>query len=258
MQKQEAIKSLKFLGWLLLLLLVVGLIVAAAKRKDIERTKSVNVQIAALPDGENLITQGDVFALIERSFGNSLEGLRHSEVNVERIERILKEYPFVLDAEAFINAQNIIEIDIQQRVPVLRIIDKIGVSYYLDEFGQRLPLSKNYTARVLIATGNIPPFVPDFQEREQHTLHHIYELVQKIVAKPFLWAMTEQIYVNNKNQFTLIPKLGKQKIRLGKYDLIEEKLENLEIFYQQAVAEKGWRLYKEIDLQYEGQVVGVK
>ena len=148
MQKQDAIKSLKFLGWLLLAIIVVGLIVAAAKRKDVERTKAVSVQITPLPDWENLITQGDVFALINRSFGNNLEGLRHNEINVERIERILKDYPFVLDAEAFIDAQNTVQIDIQQRVPILRIIDKIGASYYLDEFGQKLPPSKLYSKGV--------------------------------------------------------------------------------------------------------------
>ena len=111
---------------------------------------------------------------------------------------------------------------------------------------------------MLIATGNIPPFIPDFEEREQHTLNHVYALAKKIIAIPFLWAMTEQIYVDNKNEFTLIPKMGKQKIRLGKYELIEDKLENLAIFYQQAITQKGWQVYEEIDVRYKGQVVGVK
>ena len=86
----------------------------------------------------------------------------------------------------------------------------------------------------------------------------MYALAKKIIAIPFLWAMTEQIYVDNKNEFTLIPKMGKQKIRLGKYELIEDKLENLAIFYQQAITQKGWQVYEEIDVRYKGQVVGVK
>lgn len=258
MQRQEIIKTLKFLGWIALVFLIIGLLVAAAKRKDVERTKSVDVTIQALPNGENLITQGDVFELLDKSFGYALDGLRHSEVNVERIERILKSYPFVKTANAFIDAENIVKIDIQQRVPVLRIIDKMGVSYYFDEGGEKLPMSKNYTARVLIATGNIPPYVPDFKDREEHTLNHIYDLGQKVLANPFLWNMVEQIYVNNRNEYTLIPKLGNQKILLGKYDEMDNKLENLEIFYKNAIATKGWRIYKTIDLRYDGQVVGVK
>ena len=90
MQRQEIIRTLKFLGWIALVFLLIGLLVAAAKRKDVERTKSVDVTIQALPNGENLITQGDVFSLLDKSFGFALDGLRHSEVNVERIERILK------------------------------------------------------------------------------------------------------------------------------------------------------------------------
>ena len=36
------------------------------------------------------------------------------------------------------------------------------------------------------------------------------------------------------------------------------KLEKLKVFYQQAIANEGWRKYKNIDLRYKGQVVAEK
>ena len=56
----------------------------------------------------------------------------------------------------------------------------------------------------------------------------------------------------------MAPKLGNQKIFLGKYDNIEIKLENLKIFYQKAIAQEGWRKYKNIDLRFKGQVIAEK
>jgi len=256
LKKQELLKTLKLLGWIALVGIIVWSISAAAKQKSDSKTKAIIVDIASLPKGDNLITISDVLMILDKSFGPSLEGVPQSSIDIERVERVLEKDPFVLEADAFLDAENNIQISIAQRIPVLRILDKLGVHYYLDKMGKRLPLSKNYTARVLIATGNIPPFIPDFSEREQHLLKATFELAQKILANEFLWAMVEQIYVNNKNEFILIPKLGKQKIYLGNIDNINDKLENLNLFYQKGIANTGWEKYEAIDLRYKGQVVG--
>ncbi|MEM6321373.1 MAG: hypothetical protein AAF960_27190 [Bacteroidota bacterium] len=251
-------RTLKRLGWLALLLLVGVLLVKMVERKSTAKMVEVSIDITHLPSGNDLITRGDVFEILDRSFGMSMEGLPQNEVNIERIERVLKENPFVLDAEAFIGANNAIQIDIQQRVPVVRIIDKLELSYYFDSEGNRLPTSKHFTARVLTATGNIPPYTPEFLERPKHALNRLFHLSKKILADDLFRPMVEQIYVNNKREYILVPKLGNQKILLGTYNRMDEKLENLKIFYQKAVANVGWRKYKTIDLRYKGQVVTVK
>jgi len=56
--------------------------------------------------------------------------------------------------------------------------------------------------------------------------------------------------------FVLIPKLGKQKIYLGTYENMPEKLANLKLFYSKAIAEEGWQKYSAFDLRYDGQIVG--
>ncbi len=258
MDQQEVTKTLKRLGWIALVFLVIGIVVSAIEKKQATKTVAVEVNIQHLPDGNDLITKGDVLTLLDRSFGFSMEGIPQDIVNVERIERVLEEDPFVLNADAFIDARNVVQIEITQRIPVIRIIDKMELSYYLDKDGNRLPLSKHFTARVLIATGNIPPHIPDFLEREQHLLYQIFELSKKILNDAFFYPMIEQIYVNNNKEFILIPKLGNQTILFGRYENVAIKLENLKIFYQKAIAEEGWRKYKTINLKFKGQVVAEK
>ena len=258
MQQKEVIRTLKRLGWIALLLLIGVILVNMVEKKQTAKTAEVAVNIAHLPDGNDLLTRGDVFEILDRSFGFSMEGIPQNTVDVERIEKVLKENPFVLDAETFIGANNTVQIDIEQRIPVLRIIDKMGASYYFDIDGNKMPTSKHFTARVLVATGNISPHTPEFMERKNHPLNQLFDLSKKLLADELYRPMMEQIYVNNKREYILAPKLGNQKIFLGKYDNIEIKLENLKIFYQKAVAQEGWRKYKNIDLRFKGQVIAEK
>ncbi len=258
MQQKEVIRTLKRLGWLALILLVGVILINMVEKKQTAKTAEVVVDIEHLPDGNDLLTRGDVFEMLNRSFGYSMEGIPQNTVDVERIEKVLKENPFVLDAEVFIGADNSIQIDIEQRIPVIRIIDKMEASYYFDMDGNKMPTSKHFTARVLVATGNISPHTPEFMERKNHPLNQLFDLSKKILTDDLYRPMIEQIYVNNKREYILAPKLGNQKIFLGKYNNIDIKLENLKIFYQKAIANEGWRKYKNFDLSYKGQVVAEK
>ncbi len=257
MQK-EVTSTLKRLVWIILILLVGVVLVKMIEKKQTTKTIGVAINITHLPDGNDLLTRGDVFEMLDRSFGSSMEGIPQNLVDVERIEKVLKENPFVLDAEAYIGANNTVQIDIAQRIPIIRIIDKMELSYYFDKDGNKMPTSKHFTARVLTATGNIPPHTPEFIDRENHLLNQLFDLGKKLLADELYHPMIEQIYVNAKREYTLIPKLGNQKILLGKYEQIDIKLENLKIFYNKAIANLGWRKYKTIDLRYKGQIVTEK
>jgi cell division protein FtsQ len=95
------------------------------------------------------------------SFGNTLEGTELGRLEVERMERVLEEDPFVLDAEAYIDQQNVLHVRITQREPLLRVLDNNGGNYYLDKNGVKMPPSKNFAARVLVATGMWRPIPPN-------------------------------------------------------------------------------------------------
>ncbi|MEO0779978.1 MAG: cell division protein FtsQ, partial [Bacteroidota bacterium] len=160
-----------------------------------------------------------------------------------------------LNADAFIDAAGKIHIELTQREPILRVIDKNGLNYYLDPSGRKMPLSPHFTARVLVATGNIPPFVPDFQKRKRHVLKDLFALTNTILDDDFMRVMVEQVYRSETGSYTLIPKLGYQKIVLGPYEAIDEKLERLRVFYREGIPYEGWQKYSTINLTFDGQVV---
>ncbi len=258
MNRKELNKMLVRIGWIAGLFGAAVLVISAVEKKEASLTKEILIDIQPLNDGNKLIDRQDILTTIDRSFGFKLEGLPLGEVDVERLERILEEDPFVLDADVFIDAKNNINIGIDQRAPILRIIDNNGLNYYLDKEGRKLPLSKHFSARVLVATGNIPPHTLGFLDRKRHRLKDLFELSQLILEDPFFNALVEHIHVSNQGEYVLIPKLGKQKIYLGRYSNAKDKLENLKIFYEEGLTREGWNKYVALDARYKGQVIGIK
>jgi len=255
MNQQEYWKFGKKLGWIVGFVLVGISVISAIEQKEASPVRGVFINIEPLDEEDLLITQEDILLTLERSFGYRMEGVQIANLNVARMERVLEEDPFIMDANVFVDAKNYVNITIQQRQPIVRVIDKNGLDYYMDKDGFRMPLSKHFTARVLVATGNLPPHTPLFLKKENDMLKNVFELTHTIMANPFLKAQIEQIFITNKREVILIPKLGDQKILLGAYDKMEEKLENLMIFYEKALPKEGWSKYKTINLKFKDQVV---
>lgn len=255
MNSKELIRTLKKLSWVALLFAAAAVVISAIEKKETSQVEEVRIEIGPLKDSTWMIRKGDILLTIERSFGYALERLPIVSVDVERLERVLEKDPFILDADVYVDARNRVNIEVEQREPILRIIDNNQLNYYLDRDGKKMPLSNHFAARVLVATGNIPPFVPDFEKREKHVLKDLYFITKTIREDAFMNALVEQIYVSNRGEYSIVPKIGDQKIILGSINNLDEKIERLKIFYKEALPYEGWQKYKTIDLRYEGQVV---
>jgi cell division protein FtsQ len=250
----ELMKSLKRIGWVSGLFFALIMIISAVERKQESSVQTVDIAIEKLPGGYLLINEDDVRELINRSFGFDLEGQSLVNINVNRIERELEDDPFVLNAEVNINARNQVQIEVSQREPILRIKDNNGLNYYVDKDGKKLPLSKHFTARTIVGTGSIAPHSPDFLERKQHTLKDIFQLTEVILQDEFWKSMFEQIHMSN-GEMILVPKVGDQKIKFGRFENHEDKLWRLRKFYEEGIAYEGWQKYRTIDLRFKDQVV---
>jgi cell division protein FtsQ len=243
------------LAWLMFLFIVVMIWFIARQRKANTFAEGVQVAVQPLPSGDKLISERDVRQALLQSFGNTLEGTELINLEVERMERVLEEDPFVQNADAYIDQNNQLHVRIEQREPVLRILDNNGGNYYLDAAGKKMPPSKNFAARVLVATGNVAPYTPEFREKRKSTLKDLFNLTQTLLADDFFGSFIQQVHINNAGEFILVPLVGDQKIVLGSARRLEDKLRRLKIFYQQGMPYEGWRKYETINLKYSGQVV---
>lgn len=252
---ENTMESLRRLGLIAGAGLMLLLITAAITRKRELPVMATTVVVKPLEGNVFLIDSADVVSIINKSWGEPLDGQPAGNINPDRIERFLEEDAFVKNAEVSITANSKVNVIITQRQPVLRVIDKEGLQYYLDESGTRVPLSKHFSARTLVATGNIPHFTSDYQLRKKHLLKNLFELTQVILDDPLWSSLFEQVYVNRRDEFVLVPKVGDQLVILGDLENLEMKLRRLRIFYKEGMSHEGWQRYSTIDLRFKGQVV---
>ena len=254
--EKQSKTSFRRIAWVGGAFLTVLLLVAAAARKREMAVVATIVEVEPLPAGALLIDSADVIRLIERSMGSSLDEQPAGNIDSDRLERALEEDPFVKNAEVALLANSAIKVNIEQRDPILRIMDNAGAQYYIDMDGARIPLSKHFTARTLVATGQVPPHTPEFLQKKKHLLKDLYHLTNFLREDDFWNALFEQVHVNGRGEFLLVPKIGDHVVMLGKWDAdAADKFNRLKIFYQEAMSREGWQKYRMLDLRYRGQVV---
>ena len=241
--------------WVLFFSIVGIVLYSAVLRKRTSFADSVLVNVIALENGEKLITENDVRQALMRSFGNTLEGTELKRLEVERVEKVLEEDPFVENADSYVDQNNVLHIRIEQRAPMLRVLDNSGGNYYIDEKGVKMPPSRNFTAHVLVATGNINPYTADFRQKKRHALKDLMTLTETLNKDKFLRDFIQQIHVNSAGEFVLVPLIGDQQILLGSIRRLDDKLNRLKTFYKEAMPYTGWRKYHTINLKYKGQIV---
>lgn len=234
--------------------LILGLIILAVDVRKEKPIVEIKTEIKALPDSSFLIEEEDVLVELDRGLGFQVIGQSFKTIDLSRIEALLEKNPFIKDAEVFLDSRNRLGIYIIQRKPIVRVINKRGDQYYLDEEGIKLPLSRHFAVNIITATGEYPPFSPDFLTKD-NVLHDLYKLCSEIEADPFLKAMLVQIHVNLKREFTLVPMIGDQKIIFGEFDDSLQKWKKLKVFYKEAMPFVGWRKYRNLDLRFRDQIV---
>lgn len=186
--------------------------------------------------------------------GRNMEG-----INLHDLESRLKANPFIESAKVYADMDGVIKVEISQREPVMRVMNQAGQDFYIDQHGLKIPMSSNFTAKVLVANG----YIDEAFGNKLDTLHteiatELYRAAQ-FINRDSLWsAQITQLYVTQDHQIELIPRIGNNRILLGNADSLENKFHNLMVFYKQALPQVGWDRYKLINIKFANQVVGVK
>ncbi|SDG41094.1 cell division protein FtsQ [Pedobacter terrae] len=239
-------------AWLISLAGVVMLLSFINVKKQTVKCTDVKILI---PGADNFIEREEIDAILKEDQGVLLD--RNIEnINIHEIEKKLQSNPYIGFAKVYVEMDGVLHIEVKQRQPVLRILSENGQDFYIDNDGRKMPVSSNFTANVLVATGHITEV---FGSRVD-TLHtqlarDLYKTAQYIKQDTLWDSQIEQIVVDQKNDIELIPRVGNQRIILGNADSLEKKMKNLLLFYKKAMPQVGWDTYITINIKYTNQIV---
>jgi len=212
------------------------------------------------------VTAKDIFQMVDNR-SQKITGIRFDSINIPAIEQRLANLTPIRRANIYKTINGTVHIDVMQRTPVLRVINRYGESYYLDEQGELLQHSGRYCAHVLVANGyiNLRPeqknynvFTTEAVSEKRNIMRELYALANYINSDKFWKAQIQQIYVNEDGDFELIPLVGAHVIVFGAFDKPDMKFSKLELFYRNGLSVMGWNTYDVINLKYEGQIVSRK
>ncbi|MBS1501680.1 MAG: cell division protein FtsQ [Bacteroidetes bacterium] len=211
-----------------------------------------------IPGSQYFIDKQEVEHIL-RIHSHQLVGRNMESINLHELENRLRANPFIASAVVYADMDGIIRVEISQRQPIIHVMNQFDQDFYIDQNGMKIPLSPNFTARVLVANG----YIEEVFGHKVDTLHtdvarELYK-TSDFIRRDSLWsAQIAEIFVNQDHEMELIPRVGNNRILLGNADSLQQKFDRLLVFYKKAMPQVGWDRYKIINIKYANQVVGVK
>ena len=194
--------------------------------------------------GNFFVEKEDILSIIKKK-RIALTGKPIGDIDFQLLEKVIYLNSYVKEAQVYSAISGELVIDISQKQPVLRILSNYGGDFYLDEEGKKLPLSRSYSARVLVANGFI----------SRGMLKDLFLLATFVNKNKFWKSQIQQIYVDWSGKIRLIPRVGKHIILFGDFSDMEEKFSKLMTFYKFGLNTIGWDKYSSINLEYSNEVV---
>lgn len=243
------------IGWTLLLAGAVVLLGFANSNRNSDLCWKFDVEVEHL-SGLYFIDEASVRDYI-LDLGDPIVGSEIESIDISRIQQALMELPSVNSAEVYTTVDGCVKVFVKQRTPSFRVFNTLGESFYIDTKGGRMPLSDQYTARVPVLTGNITaPFAVNVSTpKEEKLLQDASVLFDFLEHNEFWSAQVEHVYIDNKGQFVLVPRVGSAHIEIGHAVNLDSKFRRLKRFYQEMTHQNNLNQYKRINVKFRDQVV---
>jgi len=227
---------------------------AAMNKKGKHTCKGIDVALKTSTT-DVFIDEKDIRQLLEQTF--HITGTAISKLPLRSMELLLKNNPWIADAEIFVDNNDQLHAIIEERQPIARIFTLQQNSFYIDSSGVHLPLSDKMVARVPVFT-DFPSDQAVLSVPDSLLMQDILSISRYIAADSFWMAQASQIAIVAGNQFEIYPLTGRPIIRMGNGSNLAEKFQKLDAYFRSDYFKLGYTLYPVIDVQYSRQLIGIR
>lgn len=243
-------KLLKKINWNnIRLLLIVGValfLYAFSNQKNEKRTID---EIDILFKGEEgyFVTETDVKNLVNKNFGNT-SVVDKTMLDLNKLEINVLENKLIKRAEAYLTVDGKLKVEVWQKQALGRVIQEDS-TFYLDEEGQKIPLSMHFSERVPVIQGTV-------DEQNQQQLKQMLEIIRE---DEFLRKDITGIVIDQAGSVLIKSRINSYDIVFGRLEEIDRKLKNYKAFVEYTMNDQiDVNSYKTINLKFTQQVVCTK
>ena len=216
-----------------------------ARIKNQER-KIQQINIAFNEDDYPFLNETMVNNLLIQNFEGSSK-VKKERVDLKKLENVLNANKYVDNSEVFCSIDGILSAKVKQKKPIIRVINENG-SYYLDDKGDKVPLSENFTPRVPVYFGVI-------SENELDELVAVFSYIDK---DEMLKHNIIDIKKSQKGNIIFSVRDYDYKVIFGTEANMETKFKNYKAFLQHASKDTLIKNYKSVNLIFTQQVICAK
>lgn len=201
------------------------------------------------------IDQQDVLALINERGKDYLLASDMGALDLKELEQRIESHQFVEDAQAYLDLNGKLSIDVKQNRPIARVINPKGKDLYIGTKGDVLPESEHYTARVVLIELEDEFWLPEYDINDAKGGEQVFELLSFIMEDKFWQSQIAGMRIKKNLDIELFPQVTKQLVEFGPAENIESKFMRLKTFYKEILPYKGWNTYETVNLKYKDQIV---
>lgn len=232
------------------------LLAAAVNDKNSATCKGIRVSLRG-DDRNAFVDAKDVKALLTADKSLNPTNKPISQVNLAQLEKIVERDPWIRSAQLFIDNNELLQVEVEQREPLARVFTFSGNSFYLDGDGERIPVSDRYSARVPVFT-NFPSDAQKLRKEDSLLYAQMRDMAAYIAADTFWNAQVEQVVITEDKRFEFIPKFGDHVVYFGDGSDVAAKFERLLVFYKEGLSKAGWNTYTRLNVAFKDQVIGTR
>ena len=240
-------KFKKFLKYIAFLLLIgsLGFLYSFSSKRNLNKiVKEVVVEFEA--GDNNFLTHSMVNKLLIQN-DTTVKNQAKSMLDLYGLENKVLKNPYVKNASVFLTIDGTLKSVVKQRTPVARIINK-NDSYYVDKQGVKIPLSDNFSARVMLISG----------VKNDEEIGELLPLISYVLEDNFLSKEVVGVQKLEEDEYQFSVRSGNYKINFGNLSKMDTKFKKLKAFYNKTFEDKTIQNYKTINVKYHNQVVCTK
>ena len=225
--------------WSMAAIAMVVLFVFAWRAKVSKKCTGIDIVLTGNAGGFIFMDEKEILKLINEQ--GIKVGTPIANINLYKIEETLMATKWVEKTTIYIDNQQQLKVNIEQRVPIARVFTASGNSFYIDKVAQRLPLRQLSVLRLPVFTG-FPSDLDKLSKPDSTLLQNILKFSTVIQQDSFFIAQVAQINI----------------VLIGSVEQLEDKLNRLFTFYKKVLVPAGINAYEVLDLRFDHQLVALK
>lgn len=215
----------------------------AAERADRFSGLSINI-IDSI--GTGFVSKDDVARECDGLY-SIVTSTARADISLRDLERRILDMPVVENVNVSTLCDGSLNIVVNPMVPVARVFDPSGKSYYINAVGKRVKADARYHVDVPVVIGRF----------DGGTIRaaSLLPMLSHIAADPTLNALVSTVTLSPRGDIIIIPVIRGQVINFGDTANVSDKFARLKAFYTEVMPRRGWNTYDTVSVKWAGQVV---